>query len=248
MWTHIPTPDKTVPKLLHRWEEMSEHDHYEKVLKRRRGCIGLTIAAFMIVVGLAAILKLVFIQSVAIDDQSMYPTLAEGSVVWCVRTDEAVPGDMILIGDDNGAIIRRVLAGPDSTVVQQSEGITIDGEIISRTPSETRVYYSATESGDGLYEHQCAVFVEEVGQTDIATCGIHPELDVTLSLADGIELADNEYYVRCDNRQFCAAHDVTEGVISADGIMGRVRWLMHSKDESREPFYKRWFGQFHTVR
>ncbi len=227
---------------------MGDHDQYEKALKRKRGCIGLTIAALMIAIAFAAVLKLVLIQSVAIEDQSMYPTLAEGSVVWCVRANEAAPGDMILIQDEAGAIIRRVLAGPGSSVEVRPESLVIDGEDIPRSQAETRVYYSGTENRAGLYEQQCYVVVEEVGGSDIATCGTEFESPATVTAGDPIELGDDEYYVRCDNRQFCAAHEVTEGVISADGIMGRVRWLMHSKDESREPFYKRWFGQFHTVR
>lgn len=188
--------------------------------------------------------KLIFVRAVTVSDQSMYPNIEADSEIWCLTGGEPELGDVVLVDVEGKPALRRIIAGPGSTVRPSAEGVEVDGELIVRSEVEDRVYYSRTEGALGVRELTCYHATETIGELHVGVC----TLGQSARDAEPVELDDDTYYVRCDNRAFCARRESSEGVVTTAQIRGRARWLMGSADDSDQPFYKRWIGRFESLR
>ena len=187
--------------------------------------------------------KLLFIRAVTVSDQSMYPNIEASSEIWCITGGDPAVGHIVLVDLEGKPALRRVIAGPGNTVLASSLGIEVDGDMIARSEVEDRTYYSVTEGVLGVRELTCRHAIEEIGEWSVGVCTLGP----TARDRDPLELGDDEFYVRCDNRAFCARRENSEGVVTRAQIRGRARWLMSAADDSDQPFYKRWFGRLESL-
>ena len=218
-------------------------DKYEGRLRRRRRWLFRLVSCFLVVVLAVVVAKLIFVRAVTVGDQSMYPNIAADSEIWCLQGAEPQIGDIVLVDFDGNLALRRLIAGPGSTVGVVSGDLEIDGESIQRPERSDHIYYSRSEGAVGVRQLTCTQVTEEIGELQVDVCA----LDQTSRDEDSLELSNNEYYVRCDNRAFCARRETSEGVVDETQIRGRALWLMATRDDSELPFYKRWFGRFESL-
>jgi signal peptidase I len=202
----------------------------------------------LIAAALASVYRLLFTTTVMVPDGSMYPTLAQGSSVLAVTTQDVEAGDLVLMRVENGMVLRRVLAGPGATVAQTPEGIVVDGALLPREVRGPHPWFhedpqTLGQPGSSGIEMTC----DEAGET-VAGRVVRLCIDRGSERAhETIELAEDELYVRCDNRAFCAHRSAREGPVPRAWIEGRVVFLMGTRDDSDQPFYKRWIGRFESV-
>lgn len=218
-------------------------DAYEGKLKRRRRWLWWLVSWSLFALAVVFVAKLIFIRAVTVSDQSMYPGIDGGSVIWCIMGGDPEVSDIVLVDLDGKPVLRRIVAGPGGTVRVSSEGIEVDGDLIARSEVEDQTYFSQIDGALGVREVTCHYARSEIGELDVGVC----TLGQLARDEDPLELSDDEYYVRCDNRAFCARRESSEGVVKRTQIRGRARWLMGTSDDSDQPFYKRWFGRFESL-
>jgi len=229
-------------------ENELEHDTDEleaTMLRRGRGfrLFRRFLLTLLLVLCAVFLLRWIFLVTVFVPDTLMYPTIEQEDQLLCLKTSHAKPGDLVLIELDQGHLIRRVIAGPGSTVEQRRDGLVVNGTPLQRTEIDTHVYLERHLEGESSAEHVCEEWREEVAGRSARICisreSEHP--------TDAVEVGADELYVRCDNRALCALRNVPEGLIEQDRVVGRVLLLMGTRDDSDQPFYKRWFGRFESV-
>lgn len=220
-------------------------DRYERRL-RRRGCLirwGLFTILFL--VGTALLINWLFLTrgQLAVPDQSMFPSVEGGSTVLFRKGGIPSPGDVVLIGLDGHPAIRRVIATGGSTVEQTEAGLIVDGQVLERDAGDEVVYLVREADRRAVREQDCQMAVEHIGAREVRVCvDRRSERD-----REPIELAEEEIYVRCDNRAFCARREGSEGLARLEDLEGIALFLMSTRDDSDQPFYKRWFGRFESL-
>jgi hypothetical protein len=207
-------------------------DEFERRIRRRRRFVRVILSLLLTIIGLALVAKLFFVMWVEVGDQSMYPAVEYGSTLLCLTRVEPEEGDVVVLEMDGRLTVRRVVAGPGSTVRQTADGIEIDGQLLSRTVADLHEYSSPGSSARSVTTLICDAVDEIIGEHEVRIC-----VDSRSERAgERIQLADDELYVRCDNRAFCARREVSEGIVSLQSVRARARWLMWTRDDGFVPF------------
>lgn len=218
-------------------------DMMEAKLNRRGGCLKRGIFWTLLLLSILLLLRWVLTVSVVVPDQSMYPGIEQGSrlLVWKVGTPDV--GDVVLIRLDEGHVVSRVVARPGSTVRQTRRGIEVNGDILGRQPRDEHVYNLLGPEGISVTELTCQEADEVIAERPIRLC-------VSSQSERGdeaVEVGPDEVYVRCDNRAFCARRQMPEGRVPLESVVGRAIFVMATRNDDDQPFYKRWFGLFEEV-
>ncbi|MBN1946090.1 MAG: hypothetical protein JW797_10460 [Bradymonadales bacterium] len=223
-------------------EESSLTDLEQRMPRRRRllKCILVFVGLLLVV---AFVLRLLFVRWIEFTDQSMYPSVTQFSRILALRSGTCKVGDLVWFHQDGMKLVRRVVAGPGSTVQQTVDGLVVDGVLLERRPVDVHTYYLRHLSGGSSMALTCGQVVERIGEKNVRLC-VDGQSERDL---DPIRLSDEEIYVRCDNRAFCSRRQESEGRLRLTEVQAIGYWLMSTRDDSDQPFYKRWFGRFERL-
>jgi signal peptidase I len=233
-------------------EELEEHEldaPFEG--QRRRGVWRwlrwLLLLLLLVLCGLS-LFRWLYTTTIVVPDGSMYPSVHQGSELLFLTSRGVEPGDVVLLRLERGLVIRRVIAGPGATVAQRRDGLTVAGEPLPREEVGPHRWF--------LVDPQSLAGPEPAG-TDLTCEEVRETIGgqrVRLCVGNGSErphdsvvLGNDELYVRCDNRAYCAQHNAREGPVPLEWVEGRALFLMATRNDSDQPFYKRWFGRFETI-
>ncbi len=91
-----------------------------------------TVLAIVSVAALAVLVSTLFMPILRITGSSMTPTLSEGNMVACLKTNSFETGDVIAFYYNNKVLVKRVIAGPGSWVDIKDDGtVLVDNVPIS---------------------------------------------------------------------------------------------------------------------
>lgn len=90
-----------------------------------------TVFTLVIVAALAVLIAVLCLPVLQINGTSMSPTLAEGDIVVCLKTNDIRPGDIVSFYMGNKLLLKRCIALPGQWVDMDEEGhVYVDGELL----------------------------------------------------------------------------------------------------------------------
>ena len=88
-----------------------------------------TLRALAVAAALAVLVATLWLPVLRIYGSSMWPTLADGQIVLCVKTRSFAPGDVTAFYHGNKLLIKRYVAGPSDWVdIDDSGNVTVNSE------------------------------------------------------------------------------------------------------------------------
>lgn len=90
--------------------------------ERYRGVLKSTIYTLITVAAVAVLVATLWLPVLQIYGSSMTPTLQDGEIVICVKSDELETGEVLAFYYNNKILIKRVIAGPGDWVNLDEEG------------------------------------------------------------------------------------------------------------------------------
>ena len=112
--------------------------------KRYSRTLRSTVAVLVVVAALAVLVAMLWMPVLRIYGTSMSPTLTDGQVVICVKTEAFRPGDVTAFYHGNKLLIKRYMAGPSDWVdLDEAGNVTVNGEPLEE-PYLTEKAYGET--------------------------------------------------------------------------------------------------------
>lgn len=112
--------------------------------RRYSSALRSTVAVLIVVAALAVLVAMLWMPVLRIYGTSMAPTLTDGQVVICVKTESFHPGDVTAFYHGNKLLVKRYMAGPsDWIIIDQDGNVTINGELLEE-PYLTEKAYGET--------------------------------------------------------------------------------------------------------
>lgn len=97
--------------------------------KRYSRTLRSTVAVLVVVAALAVLVAMLWMPVLRIYGTSMSPTLTDGQVVICVKTESFRPGDVTAFYHGNKLLIKRYIAGPSDWVdLDESGNVSVNEE------------------------------------------------------------------------------------------------------------------------
>lgn len=112
---------KTIP-------EMPTTQQLEAELKRERyknrycAVLRSTVYTLIVVAAVAILVATLWLPVLQIYGNSMTPTLQDGQVIFCVKTAEFKPGDIVAFYYNNKILVKRVICGPGDWIDIDEDG------------------------------------------------------------------------------------------------------------------------------
>ena len=112
---------KTIP-------EMPTTQQLEAELKRERyknrycSVLRSTVYTLIVVAAVAILVATLWLPVLQIYGNSMNPTLQDGQVIFCVKTAEFKPGDIVAFYYNNKILVKRVICGPGDWIDIDEDG------------------------------------------------------------------------------------------------------------------------------
>lgn len=119
---------------------------------RYRTVLRSTIYSLITVAAAAVLVATLVLPVLQIYGSSMTPTLSDGQIVVCVKSNSVDKGDIIALYHNNKIIIRRVIAGPGDWVNMDADGsIWVNGTLLEEP------YLIEKDRGQTNIEFPCEV-------------------------------------------------------------------------------------------
>lgn len=102
-----------------------------RLKERRRDIIKNTINSLIVVAAIAVIISYVFLPVVKVTGTSMAPTLVNGDVILCVKSNNIHNRDIVAFYYNNKILLKRVIGIPGDTIEIDEAGVVkVNGKII----------------------------------------------------------------------------------------------------------------------
>lgn len=128
-----------VPEMEQLKKELSRTNYnmeYRRVLRS-------TVFTLVIVAAIAVLIAVLCLPVLQVNGSSMAPTLVEGDIVVCLKTNDIQPGDIVCFYVGNKLLLKRCIALPGQWVEMDEKGrVSVDGALLSEP------YLSETALGE----------------------------------------------------------------------------------------------------
>ena len=102
-----------------------------RLREKRWSVLKNTINSLIVVVAIAVIISYVFLPMVKVTGTSMAPTLLNGDVLLCIKSNHIKNGDIVAFNYNNKILLKRVIGIPGDDIDIDEEGVVkVNGEII----------------------------------------------------------------------------------------------------------------------
>ena len=101
---------------------------------RYRTVLKSTVYTLITVAAVAVLVATLWLPVLQIYGSSMTPTLAEGEIVFSVKTSEMEPGDIVAFYYNNKILVKRVIAGPGEWVNIDTDGNVYVNDVLLEEP------------------------------------------------------------------------------------------------------------------
>lgn len=123
----LPKEKPTVEQLEQEIRRVRYRSRYRTVLKS-------TIYTLITVAAIAVLVATLWLPVLQIYGSSMTPTLQDGEIVFSVKTEDMMPGDIVAFYYNNKILVKRVIAGPGDWVNIQEDGTVLVNDVVLEEP------------------------------------------------------------------------------------------------------------------
>ena len=122
------------PRELPTVEQLTAELSREKYKKRYKRVLRSTIYTLITVAAIAVLVAMLWLPVLQIYGNSMTPTLADGEIIFTVKTSDFEPGDIISFYYNNKILVKRVIARPGEWVNIDEEGNVYINDVLLDEP------------------------------------------------------------------------------------------------------------------
>lgn len=125
---------KKLPKEKPTVEQLEQEIRRVKYRSRYRMVLKSTIYTLITVAAIAVLVATLWLPVLQIYGSSMTPTLQDGEIVFSVKTEDMMPGDIVAFYYNNKILVKRVIAGPGDWVNIQEDGTVLVNDVVLEEP------------------------------------------------------------------------------------------------------------------
>jgi len=125
---------KKLPKEKPTVEQLEQEIRRVKYRSRYRTVLKSTIYTLITVAAIAVLVATLWLPVLQIYGSSMTPTLQDGEIVFSVKTEDMMPGDIVAFYYNNKILVKRVIAGPGDWVNIQEDGTVLVNDVVLEEP------------------------------------------------------------------------------------------------------------------
>ena len=114
--------------------EVEQELKREQYKQRYKKTLKSTVFALITAAAVAVLVATLWMPVLQIFGTSMTPTLQEGQIVVCVKTEEMKAGDVVAFYYGNKVLVKRYIAGPGSWVDIQEDGTVLVDGVVQEEP------------------------------------------------------------------------------------------------------------------
>ena len=122
------------PRELPTVEQLTAELSREKYKKRYKRVLRSTIYTLITVAAIAVLVAMLWLPVLQIYGNSMTPTLADGEIIFTVKTSDFEPGDIISFYYNNKILVKRVIARPGEWVNIDEDGNVYINDVLLDEP------------------------------------------------------------------------------------------------------------------
>ena len=122
------------PRELPTVEQLTAELSREKYKRRYKRVLRSTIYTLITVAAIAVLVAMLWLPVLQIYGNSMTPTLADGEIIFTVKTSDFEPGDIISFYYNNKILVKRVIARPGEWVNIDEEGNVYINDVLLDEP------------------------------------------------------------------------------------------------------------------
>ncbi len=115
-------------------EEIEQELKREQYKRRYKATLKSTVFALITAAAVAVLVATLWLPVLQIFGTSMTPTLQEGQIVVCTKTEKLKQGDVVAFYYGNKVLVKRCIAGPGSWVDIREDGTVLVDDVILEEP------------------------------------------------------------------------------------------------------------------
>ena len=134
----LPLEKPTVEQLEQELKRVKYRSRYRTVLKS-------TLYTLITVAAIAVLIATLWLPVLQIYGSSMTPTLQDGEIVFSVKTENLLPGDIVAFYYNNKILIKRVIAEPGDWVDMKEDGTVLVNDAVLEEPYLTEKSFGSAD-------------------------------------------------------------------------------------------------------